>query len=151
MTSKPVEPPKSNEGLDGIVAGESAISTVGLGLGLNYRGYNIVDLAKNCIFEEVIHLLLFGALPTKEQLTQLQSRISKLRKLPLILVKILETLPKESNCMDVMRTISSVLGILEPETETNDQIAISLRLMSVFGPALNYWYHFSHHGKKIQT
>lgn len=50
MTSKP-KPPASNEGLDGIVAGESAISTVGLGLGLNYRGYNIVDLAKNCIFE----------------------------------------------------------------------------------------------------
>jgi 2-methylcitrate synthase len=50
MTSKAQEAPKSTEGLDGIVAGDSAISTVGLGLGLNYRGYNIIDLAKNCIF-----------------------------------------------------------------------------------------------------
>ena len=151
MTSKPVEAPKSNEGLEGIVAGDSAISTVGLGLGLNYRGYNIVDLAKHCVFEEVIHLLLFGTLPNQQQLTDLQTRISKLRKIPPILAKILETLPKESNCMDVMRTISSILGILEPETETNDQISISLRLMAVFGPALNYWYHFAHNGKRIQT
>lgn len=116
MTSKAVEAPKSNEGLDGIVAGDSAISTVGLGLGLNYRGYNIIDLAKNCIFEEVVHLLLFGTLPTREQLTALRTRISKLRKIPAVLAKVLEALPKESNCMDVMRTISSVLGILEPET-----------------------------------
>lgn len=50
MTSKAQEASKSTEGLDGIVAGDSAISTVGLGLGLNYRGYNIIDLAKNCIF-----------------------------------------------------------------------------------------------------
>ena len=55
----------ATKGLAGIVAGDSAISTVGLGVGLNYRGYNIEDLAKNCIFEEVVHLLLFGTLPTK--------------------------------------------------------------------------------------
>jgi 2-methylcitrate synthase len=133
------------------VAGDSAISTVGIGLGLNYRGYNIVDLANNCIFEEVIHLLLFGALPTKEQLAALSERIAKLRKLPPVLVRVLEALPKDSNCMDVMRTISSVMGIVEPETEKNDQINIALRLMSVFGPALNYWYHYSHHGKSIKT
>jgi 2-methylcitrate synthase len=151
MTSKPNEAAKSNEGLDGIVAGESAISTVGIGLGLNYRGYNIVDLAKQCIFEEVIHLLLFGTLPTEQQLTALRERISKLRTLPLVLVRVLEALPRESNCMDVMRTISSVLGIVEPETEKNDQISIALRLMAVFGPALNYWYHFSHNGRRIKT
>lgn len=151
MTSKGPEAPKSTEGLDGIVAGDSAISTVGLGLGLNYRGYNIIDLAKNCIFEEVIHLLIFGTLPLEKQLSDLRQRISKLRHLPAVLVKVLEALPKESNCMDVMRTISSVLGILEPETEANDQVNIALRLMAVFGPALNYWYHYSHIGKRIQT
>ena len=51
MASKTQTPPKTGEGLEGIIAGESAISTVGLGLGLNYRGYNIMDLAKHCIFE----------------------------------------------------------------------------------------------------
>jgi 2-methylcitrate synthase len=151
MTSKPVEAPKSNEGMEGMVAGDSAISTVGLGLGLNYRGYNIGDLAKHCVFEEIIHLLLFGTLPTQQQLSDLQTRISKLRKIPPILAKILETLPKESNCMDVMRTISSIMGILEPESENNDHINIALRLMAVFGPALNYWYHFTQSGKRIKT
>lgn len=72
MTSKAQDTVKSSEGLDGIVAGDSAISTVGLGLGLNYRGYNIVDLAKNCVFEEVVHLLLFGKLPTSTELSHLQ-------------------------------------------------------------------------------
>lgn len=75
-----------------------------------------MDLAKHCIFEEVIHLLLFGRLPTAPELANIQERISKMRKLPPVLVKVLEALPKESNCMDVMRTISSVLGIVEPET-----------------------------------
>ena len=50
-------------GLAGIVVGESAISTVGIGLGLNYRGYDIIDLANNCIFEEVAYLILLGKLP----------------------------------------------------------------------------------------
>ena len=79
MTS---QKPKSTEGLDGIVAGDSAISTVGLGLGLNYRGYNIYDLAKHCIFEEVLHLLLFEKLPTQDQLSALRVRMSGMRKVP---------------------------------------------------------------------
>lgn len=98
------------------MAGESAISTVGIGLGLNYRGYNIVDLAKNCIFEEVLHLLLWNKLPNHKELADLRTRLSKLRKIPPVLKTILEALPKHSNSMDVMRTISSVLGILEPES-----------------------------------
>lgn len=117
MTSTPKTPAKVNEGLDGIIAGESAISTVGLGMGLNYRGYNIYDLAKHCIFEEVVHLLLFGKLPTQDELSALLSRMSKMRTVPEILKKMLELLPKTSNCMDVMRTISSILGILEPESK----------------------------------
>lgn len=72
-----------------------------------------------------------------------------MRGVPTILKKVLELLPKESNCMDIMRTISSVMGILEPETDNNDQYAIALRLISVFGPALIYWYHFSNSGKRI--
>ena len=133
------------------MAGESAISTVGIGMGLNYRGYNIVDLANHCIFEEVLHLLLFGKLPNPSELQILQSRIARMRWLPKVLVTVLEALPKDSNCMDVMRTVSSVLGIVEPEGPSNDQFNVAIRLMSVFGPALIYWYHFSHHNKRITT
>ena len=51
-------------GLAGISAGDSAISTVGLGYGLNYRGYNVEDLARSSTFEEVAFLLLFSHLPS---------------------------------------------------------------------------------------
>lgn len=52
-------------GLAGVSAGDSAISTVGLGSGLNYRGYGIEDLASKATFEEVAYLLLVGSLPNK--------------------------------------------------------------------------------------
>ncbi len=139
----------ASKGLAGIIAGDSAISTVGLGVGLNYRGYNIQDLAKNCIFEEVVHLLLLGRLPSKAELTEIRRRISSKRNLPATLRKILQLLPRESNPMDVMRTISSVLGILQPETNKNNQIEVALRMISVFGPALLYWYHYSNNGNEI--
>lgn len=56
----------SGGGLAGIVVGDSAISTVGIGLGLNYRGYDIIDLAENCIFEEVAYLLIYSQLPSQQ-------------------------------------------------------------------------------------
>lgn len=96
----------------GIVAGESDISTVGLGTGLNYRGFSIQDLSNNCIFEEVVYLLLFKSLPPKDELEKFQKRIASKRSLPTELKKILEILPQNSNAMDIMRTISSVMGIL---------------------------------------
>ena len=114
MTEKK-DKPQQTGGLAGIIAGESAISTVGLGVGLNYRGYSIEDLSENCIFEEVLHLLIFKRLPTQEELKKLRQRISSKRTIPASLKKVLELLPKDANPMDVMRTISSVLGILEPE------------------------------------
>lgn len=116
--SEKKEKPQPTGGLAGIIAGESAISTVGLGVGLNYRGFSIEDLSEYCVFEEVLHLLIFKQLPTKEQLKKLCERISAKRTLPAALQKILEMLPKEANPMDVMRTISSVMGILEPESKS---------------------------------
>ena len=138
-----------SKGLAGIIAGDSSISTVGLGSGLNYRGYNIVDLAQNSTFEEVLYLLLFERLPRKNELLYLIKKISALRTIPSKLKTILETLPKNSNCMDIMRTITSVLGILEPENQFNNSIDISIRLIALYGPCLIYWYHFHHSNIRI--
>jgi 2-methylcitrate synthase len=67
MSTSEQKPKKKKEqdgkGLAGIVAGDSKICTVGAGLGLNYRGYNIDDLARHSTFEEVFYLLLFERLP----------------------------------------------------------------------------------------
>ena len=90
-------------------------------------------------------------MPTKEQLSEIQVKIASKRSLPSALKNILEQLPKDANAMDIMRTISSSMGILEPESDKNCQYEITLRLIGMFGPALNYWYHFANSGLRIKT
>ena len=145
MTTKP----SSSGGLDGIIAGESKISTVGLGFGLNYRGYNIEDLARYASFEEVAYLLLIGELPNTQELAAFRERISNNRAIPPSLKSVIELMPKTSHPMEVTRTITSFLGVIEPETTQNDQLKIAIRLIAVLGPAICYWYHFSNFGKRI--
>jgi 2-methylcitrate synthase len=143
----------ANKGLQGIIVGDTRISTVGTGVGLNYRGYNIKDLAEKSSFEEVVFLLLNERLPTVEELDVMIRKISILREIPKPLQSILENLPSSADPMDVMRTICSALGTIEPECSNNNQYEIALRLISIFGPALLYWYHFhkSHRLLKINT
>src|SRR5437016_1840742 len=88
-------------GLEGVIAGETAISTVTGGL--RYRGYPVTELAKTCCFEEVAYLLLYGELPTKLQLADLQMRVGS-QTLPPILRDLLRTLPKNAVPMDVLRS-----------------------------------------------
>lgn len=141
------------KGLQGVIVGDTRISTVGTGVGLNYRGYNIKDLAEKSTFEEVLFVLLYERLPTTDEVDNLIRKMSILRELPRPLQVILENLPGNADPMDVMRTICSALGTIEPESHTNNQYEIALRLISIFGPALLYWYHFhkSHRLLKINT
>jgi 2-methylcitrate synthase len=143
----------ANKGLQGIVVGDTRVSTVGTGVGLNYRGYNIKDLADKSCFEEVVFLLLNERLPSNEELDMLIRKMSLLREIPKPLQVILENLPSTADPMDVMRTICSALGTIEPEGPNNNHFQISLRLIAIFGPALLYWYHFhkSHRLLKINT
>jgi 2-methylcitrate synthase len=143
---------KKTGGLAGIVAGETAISTVGKeGVGLTYRGYHIEDLAEHATFEEVAWLMLNGALPTKTQLAGYRHQLAQLRALPAPLKTILEQLPANSQPMDVLRTGCSALGSLEPETSAHGQLNIANRLLALFPSMLMYWHHFHVSGKRIQT
>lgn len=100
-------------GLAGVVAGETAICTVGkAGLGLTYRGYAIEDLAAQATFEEVAFLLLYGHLPDREELAGYRKKLISLRGLPSALKSILEQLPAATHPMDVLRTGCSALGCL---------------------------------------
>ena len=74
-----------------------------------------------------------------------------MRQIPDALKKVLELIPANTNAMDVMRTIVSFLGLIEPEDKNNDQINIAIRLTSVYGPALIYWHHYSNSGIRINT
>lgn len=142
---------KATGGLAGVVIGDSAISTVGKGLGLNYRGYSITDLAEHGSFEEIAYLLIHGQLPTPVQLDQYRKKLIQLRHLPAPLKTALENMPKTAHPMDVLRTGVSMLGTLEPENKTHSQEDIADRLIACTPAMLLYWYHFSQQGKRIAT
>lgn len=143
---------KKTGGLAGVIAGQSAIATVGQGSGLNYRGYNIKDLAAYCVFEEVSYLLQYGNLPTQDELSQYKDKLKEARSLPNALQGVLEAIPAKTHPMDVLRTATSFLGNLEPEAEDkSDQDRVIIRLLGIFPSALLYWYHFHENNKRIDT
>jgi len=143
---------KRTGGLAGVVAGQTAISTVGKeGMGLTYRGYAITDLAEKATFEEVAYLLLYGALPNRTQLSAYCARLESLRGLPGPLKKILEQLPASTHPIDVLRTGCSALGCLEPEGPERGQQVIADRLLAAFPSMLLYWLQYHRQGKPIET
>jgi 2-methylcitrate synthase len=144
-------------GLRGQVAGKTALSTVGVsGSGLTYRGYDVKDLAENCVFEEVAYLILKGKLPNQAELDDYKRKLKGLRGLPQALKDVLERIPADAHPMDVIRTGCSMLGNLEQEDtsvmgEFPDQDAVSDRMLAVFPSIICYWYRFSHDGVKIEV
>ncbi len=144
--------PKKSVALSGTAAGNTAICTVGQsGNDLHYRGYDIADLAAHCEFEEVAHLLIYGALPTSAQLAAYKARLRSLRGLPAQLKSALELLPASAHPMDVFRTGVSVLGCLKPEAEDHNESgarSIADALLATLPSMLVYWYQFARSGGK---
>src|SRR5439155_22618495 len=139
--------------LSGVVAGKTAICTVGReGKGLHYRGYDIHDLAEKASYGEVAYLLLYEKLPTRAQLDTLRQRVLALRGLADSLTKTLELLPREAHAMDVLRTGCSMLGCLERENDPPaQQHKIAERLLGIFPSIATYWQQFQRTGKRIDT
>jgi len=159
-TSSSSQKPTYSKGLAGIYAGETAISTVGKeGVGLTYRGFGIIDLAQNCIFEEIAYLLLYGRLPTRQELNDYCKSLEQYRVLPKVVTDLLEEIPPTSHPMNVMKTCAALLGCLYPEQlssttkqqQLQHQYDIFNRLMASFGPMLLYWHHFHVNKKRINT
>jgi 2-methylcitrate synthase len=151
----PTFKPKKSVALSGVAAGNTALCSVGkTGNDLHYRGYDILDVADSCEFEEVAYLLVHGKLPNYAELLAYKSKLKALRGLPANLKAALESLPASSHPMDVMRTGVSVLGCTLPEKDDHNVPGardIADRLMASFGSMLLYWYHFSHNGKRIDV
>ena len=99
--------PIYSPGLEGVIAGETSISTVTGGL--QYRGYSIEDLARRATFEEVAYLLLHGDLPTAEQLDAFEQRLGAAAEVPPALIETLRKIPPTVSGMDVLRTVRLVL------------------------------------------
>jgi 2-methylcitrate synthase len=137
-------------GLEGVVAGETAISTVGKeGVGLTYRGYAIGELAEHACFEEVAFLLIHGKLPDSGELARYRRRLAGLRELPESLRSVLEQLPARAHPMDVLRTGCSALGTMEPETAEHGELQVADRLVALFPAMLLAWYRFHRDGRRI--
>src|SRR5215510_7147426 len=96
-------------GLEGVIAGETAISTVTGGL--RYRGCPVTELAAKRSMEDVAHLLLHGDLPTAPQLAEFQKRLAAVPRLPVQLSAFLKEAPKAAASMDVLRTAVSMLAL----------------------------------------
>jgi len=145
---------KKSVALSGTAAGNTALCTVGrTGNDLHYRGYDILDVAGACEFEEIAYLLVHGKLPTVAELAGYKAKLKSLRGVPAAVRTALEQLPPSSHPMDVMRTAVSVLGCVSPEKDDHNHPGakdIADKLMASLGPAMLYWYHFSHNGKRIE-
>jgi 2-methylcitrate synthase len=146
---------KKGVGLSGVTAGNTALCTVGRsGNDLHYRGYDILDVAETCEFEEIAYLLVHGALPTRGELSEYKAKLKMLRGLPIAVKHALEALPPASHPMDVMRTGVSALGCVLPEKDNQHPPGardIADRLMACQGSMLLYWYHYAHNGKRIEV
>jgi len=151
----PVNKPKKSVALSGVVAGNTALCTVGrTGNDLHYRGYDILELAEACEFEEIAHLLVHERLPNAVELAAYKRKLRALRVLPQALRDVLELLPPATHPMDVMRTAVSTLGCLLPERDDHNLAGardIVDRLVACLGSALCYWYHYSHDGLRIEV
>jgi citrate synthase len=108
-------------GLEGVIAGETAVSTVTGGL--RYRGYPVPELAESASFDEVAYLLLYGELPTAEQLAGFRQRLAAAQQLPGPLLDLLKALPPQTNTMDALRTSVSILAHYDPDTPDNSRAA----------------------------
>ncbi|QRX81602.1 2-methylcitrate synthase [Glaciimonas sp. PAMC28666] len=147
--------PKKSVALSGVTAGNTALCSVGkTGNDLHYRGYDILDVAGTCEFEEIAYLLVHGKLPTVAELRGYKAKLKSMRGLPASVKAALEALPAASHPMDVMRTGVSVLGCTLPEKDDHNAPGardIADRLMASLGSMLLYWYHFSTNGKRIEV
>jgi len=147
--------PKKSVALSGVAAGNTALCSVGKsGNDLYYRGYNILDLAENAEFEEVAYLLIYGQLPNEAQLKNYKAKLKSLRGLPKSVRSILKNIPAAAHPMDVMRSMVSAIGTIQPEKDDHNVAGardIADKLLASFGSGLLYWYHYTHNGKEIEV
>lgn len=147
--------PKKSVALSGITAGNTALCTVGRhGNDLHYRGYDILEIANQCFFEEIAYLLVYGKLPNRLELVHYQAKLRALRGIPANIRTLLEALPASSHPMDVMRTAISALGTTLPEKDDHTVAGardVADRLLASSASMLLYWYHFSHSGRRVDV
>jgi 2-methylcitrate synthase/citrate synthase II len=118
-------------GLEGVIAGETAVSRVDPTTGLVYRGYDIQQLAANASFEEAAWLLLYGELPDMTELAAFSRQLAEERTLPRPVLDMFRLVPPSTHPMENLRTGVSMLAAFDPDLhdlshEANQRKAIRL-------------------------
>lgn len=153
--TQPGAKPKKSVALSGVAAGSTALCTVGRsGNDLHYRGYDILEIAEQCEFEEIAHLLVHERMPTRAELSTYKGKLSRLRGLPAAVKTTLEQIPASAHPMDVLRTGCSALGAAAPEKDDHSVAGardIADRLIACFGSMLLYWHHYSRDRRRIEV
>ena len=132
----------ASEGLRGVVAAQSAIGDVnGIEGKLIYQGYDIHDLAENSTFEEVVYLLWNGKLPTQTELNELTERLRRNYEIPSAVIDMMKAFPKESDPMDVLRTVVSSLDFYGDAhgTDRDSAVRAAVRVTGQIGTIAAAW------------
>ncbi|HVY23698.1 MAG TPA: 2-methylcitrate synthase [Steroidobacteraceae bacterium] len=147
--------PKKSVALSGVIAGNTALCTVGRsGNDLHYRGYDILDIAQHCEFEEVAYLLIHGRWPGKPEYAAYKRTLQSLRDFPASVKAVLEQLPASAHPMDVLRTGVSALGCIIPESpqhEPENARHLADRLVACLPSVLCYWHHYATRRQRIDV
>ena len=140
-------------GLEGVIAGESAICQVDPNAGLLYRGYDVHELAVLASFEEVVWLLLYGELPTSSESEQIREQLAEEAALPAAVTSVLRLLPVKSHPMDALRTGVSMLGMFDPDETDNSKAANLRKTLRLVGktPTLTTSAWRIAHGQELYT
>ena len=130
-------------GLEGVVAASSSVCKVNGTEGrLIYQGYDIHDLAEHSSFEEVVYLLWFGRLPIEQELETLKKELGANRALPQEVIEAMKKFPKEAVPMEVLRTVTSMLSMYDPDAADNGReanIRKATRLTAQLPTIVAYW------------
>ena len=144
--------PVVSRGLEGIVAAETQIGDVRGDIGqLIYRGYDINELAGKVSYEEVVHLLWHGRLPTERELSALTTALRAERELPQGVIDFIVNAPKTAAPIDIMRTVVSMLGCyptVRHDLTMSENNAIAIKLVAQIGMVAAY-FHRARQGKSL--
>src|SRR5437899_5168896 len=146
--------PGYSPGLEGVIAGESALCEVDEGAaGLRYRGYAIGDLAEQATFEEVAYLLLFGKLPTRKELGDFTAQLQTQWPLPGSVEAFIGVVPPSAHPMDILRTGVSLLGMTDPDAADSSREASlrkSVRLLAQIPILIANAHRLAHAKRQVQ-
>jgi citrate synthase len=105
-------PVTATPGLEGIVVAQTELSSVNGTEGiLTYRGYNIHDLAETALFEEIVYLLWYGALPTRAQLDSFNAEVRGHLTLSDAVRTTIAALPRGGAPIDALKVAVTALGM----------------------------------------